>query len=40
MSYFIDPGQLKRMELAPGVMLRTMWGDKVMMSVVEVADAP
>ena len=25
------------MELAPGVMLRAMWGDKVMMSMVEVA---
>ena len=37
MSYFIDPAQVKRMELAPGVMLRPMWGDKVMMSVVEVA---
>ena len=37
MSYFRDPAQVERMELAPGVMLRAMWGDKVMMSMVEVA---
>ena len=37
MSYFHDPSQVERIELAPGVMLRTMWGDKVMMSMVEVA---
>ena len=37
MSYFHDPSQVERMELAPGVMLRTMWGDKLMMSMVEVA---
>ena len=37
MDYFIDPAQVKRRELAPGVTLRTMWGDKVMMSVVEIA---
>ena len=37
MAYFIDPAQIKRRELAPGVMLRTMWGDKVMMSLVEIA---
>ena len=37
MSYFRDPSQVERIELAPGVMLRTMWGDKVMMSMVEVS---
>ena len=37
MPYFLDPSQVKRQELAPGVMLRTMWGEKIMMSVVEVA---
>ena len=37
MSYFHDPSQVERIELAPGVMLRTMWGDRVMMSMVEVA---
>ena len=37
MDYFIDPSKIERRELAPGVTLRTMWGDKVMMSVVEVA---
>ncbi len=37
MSYFIDPSQVQRRELAPGIHLRTMWGDKVMMSLLEVA---
>jgi quercetin dioxygenase-like cupin family protein len=37
MPYFYDPSKVKRRELAPGVTLRTMWGDKVMMSVVEIA---
>ena len=37
MSYFRDPSQVERRELAPGVMLRAMWGDKVMMSMVEVS---
>ena len=37
MDYFIDPSQVKRRELAPGVTLRTMWGDKIMMSMVEIA---
>ena len=36
-SFFVDPSQVKRRELAPGVTLRTMWGDKVMMSLVEIA---
>lgn len=37
MDYFIDPANVKRRELAPGVTLRTMWGDKIMMSIVEIA---
>jgi quercetin dioxygenase-like cupin family protein len=37
MAYFYDPSEVKRRELAPGIILRTMWGDKVMMSLVEVA---
>ena len=37
MSYFLDPSTVKRKELAPGVVLRPMWGDKIMMSMVEVA---
>ena len=36
MSYFLDPSTVKRKELAPGVVLRPMWGDKIMMSMVEV----
>ena len=37
MPYFYDPSEVKRRELAPGVTLRTMWGDKIMMSMVEIA---
>ena len=37
MPYFFDPSTVKRRELAPGVTLRTMWGEKVMMSIVEIA---
>lgn len=37
MNFFIDPAEVKRRTLAPGVTLRTMWGDKVMMSIVEIA---
>jgi len=37
MSYFHDSSQLKRKTLADGVTLRTMWGDKLMMSLVEMA---
>lgn len=36
-DYFIDPAKVKRRELAPGITLRTMWGEKIMMSVVEIA---
>jgi len=37
MPYFFDPSEIERRELAPGLSLRTMWGDKVMMSLVEIA---
>lgn len=37
MSHFIDSSELKRKEIAPGVTIRTMWGDKTMMSLVENA---
>ena len=37
MSYFFDSSETKRRELAPGVTLRTMWGEKVMLSLVECA---
>lgn len=37
MQYFFDPSKVKRRELAPGVTLRTMWGERIMMSMVEIA---
>ena len=37
MSYFHDSAKIERQELAPGVTIRTMWGEKVMMSVIESA---
>ena len=37
MTYFVDPSEIERKEVAPGLNLRTMWGDKVMMSLVEIA---
>ena len=37
MAYFYDTSEVKRREMAPGVNLRTMWGDKIMMSLVEIA---
>ena len=36
MSYTYNPDEINRRELAPGVFLRTMWGEKIMMSVVEI----
>jgi len=36
MPYFYDSSEVKRKEIAPGVNIRTMWGEKVMMSVVEI----
>ena len=37
MPYFFDPAEVERKELAPGVTLRILWGEKIMMSVVEIA---
>ena len=37
MSYFYDSSSMERQELAPGVNLRVMWGEKVMMSMVEIS---
>jgi len=37
MAFFINPSELNRREVVPGVNLRTMWGDKIMMSMVEIA---
>ncbi len=37
MTYFHDPSEIQRKDLAPGVTLRPMWGDKIMMSMVEIA---
>ena len=37
MPYFFDPSAVRRKELAPGVAIRTIWGEKTMMSLVEVA---
>ena len=37
MAYFYDPSEVQRKELAPGITLRPMWGDKIMMSLVEIA---
>jgi len=36
-SYFYDYAAIQRKELAPGVSLRAMWGEKVMMSMVEIS---
>ena len=37
MSYFYDSSEITRVELVPGVNIRTMWGEKVMMSIIENA---
>ena len=37
MSYFPDPSQLKRKELFPGITMRPMWGEKIMMNLIEFA---
>ncbi len=37
MPYFIDSSKLERREIAPGITIRTMWGDKLMISIVENA---
>lgn len=37
MKYFMNPGEVERRELAPGITLRIMWGENIMMSMVEIA---
>ncbi len=37
MSYTHDLSAVPSRELAPGVLLKTMWGDKIMLSLVEIA---
>jgi len=37
MQYFFDSTDIERREIALGVTIRTMWGEKVMMSLVETA---
>ena len=37
MTHTYNPDDVQRRELAPGVFLRTMWGEKIMLSVVEIA---
>ena len=37
MTYTYDAESVKQRELAPGVSLRTLWGEKIMMSLVEIA---
>lgn len=37
MTYTRNPNEVDRRELAPGVTLRTMWGEKIMISMVEIA---
>ena len=36
MNYFYSAEDANQRELAPGVKLKTMWGDKIMMSLVEL----
>ena len=37
MAHFYDPMMVKRQEIAEGVSIRTIWGEKVMMSYIECA---
>jgi len=37
MQTFYNSSEVQRKEIAPGVTIRTMWGEKVMMSMVELA---
>ena len=36
LSYFLSSDDAVQREISPGVSLRTMWGDKIMMSLVEL----
>ena len=37
MPHFIDSSKIERKEIAPGVTIRTMWGDRLMISIIESA---
>ena len=37
MKYFYNPNNLKSKILSEGVVLKPMWGDKIMMNIVELA---
>ena len=37
MPHFYDSSQIPRQEIAEGVTIRTMWGEKIMMSLIECA---
>ena len=37
MTYTYDAEAMNQRDLAPGVKLRTLWGEKIMMSLVELA---
>ena len=37
MTYTYDAKSGNQREIAPGVKLRTLWGEKIMMSLVEIA---
>ena len=37
MSYFFDSAEVKRREIGPGVTIRTLWGERVMISILETA---
>ena len=37
MTYFFDLREVGRKELAPGVTVKLVWGDKIMISMIEMA---
>ncbi len=37
LKYFLNPNEISRRELAPGITLRIMSGENIMMSMVEIA---
>ena len=37
MRYYFDPSEVRRRQLAPGFTVRTIWGEKTMMSLVEIS---
>jgi len=40
MSYFYDLKEINRKKLAPGVTTKLIWGDKIMISVIEMEPFP